>query len=132
QQRPPMHSAVRVDGRRLYELARRGVEIERAPRTVVVHAIELLRFDSPLVAIGVRCGKGTYIRSLAADLGAALGVGAHLTALRRMRVGPFGIAAAVPLATLTAATPLLTPAQALADHATVPLDDAQVRDVRAG
>ena len=132
QQRPPMHSAVRIDGRRLYELARRGVEIERAPRTIVVHAAELLGFESPTARIRVRCGKGTYIRSLAADLGDVLGVGAHLTALRRTRVGPFGVAQAVPLAALSPETPLLTPAEALADHAAVPLDASQARDVRAG
>ncbi|MGZ3440688.1 MAG: tRNA pseudouridine(55) synthase TruB [Polyangia bacterium] len=132
QQRPPMHSAVRVGGQRLYELARRGVEVERQERTVVVHALELVAYAAPTATLRVRCGKGTYVRSLAADLGAVLGVGAHLTALRRTRVGPFTIAQAVPLDTLTAGTPLMTPAEALADHATVPLDDAQVRDVRAG
>jgi tRNA pseudouridine55 synthase len=132
QQRPPMHSALRVGGQRLYELARRGLEVEREQRTVLVHAIELTGFDAPALTLRVRCGKGTYIRSLAADLGAALGVGAHLTALRRTRVGPFTVADAVTLAALSPDTPLTTPAEALADHATVPLDDAQVRDVRAG
>lgn len=132
QQRPPMHSALRVGGQRLYELARRGVEVERAPRTVVVHAAELLAFDAPAARIRVRCGKGTYVRSLAADLGDALGVGAHLAALRRTRVGPFAIADAVPLDTVSPGTRLLTPAEALADHATVPLDAAQVIAVRAG
>ncbi len=132
QQRPPMHSALRVAGQRLYELARRGLEVERQERTVVVHAIELLAFDTPSARISVRCGKGTYVRSLAADLGSALGVGAHLTALRRTRVGPFAIAQAVALDTVGPATPLMTPAEALADHATVALDDAQVRDVRDG
>ncbi|HXU67695.1 MAG TPA: tRNA pseudouridine(55) synthase TruB [Polyangia bacterium] len=132
QQTPPMHSAVRVGGKRLYEFARAGVEVERAARPVVVHAIELLAFESPTVRILVRCGKGTYIRALAADLGAVLGVGAHLTALRRTQVGPFAIAQAVTLEALAATTPLLSPAEALADHATVPLDEAQTRDVRAG
>jgi tRNA pseudouridine55 synthase len=132
QQRPPMHSALRVGGQRLYELARRGIEVEREPRTVVVHALEVVDFAPPLATLRVRCGKGTYVRSLAADLGAVLGVGAHLTALRRTRVGPFTVAQAVALDTLAPATPLMTPAEALADHATVPLDDAQVRDVRAG
>ena len=132
QQTPPMHSALKVGGKRLYEFARAGVEIERAARPVVVHAIELIAFASPLARIVVRCGKGTYIRSLATDLGAVLGVGAHLTALRRTRVGPFGLADAVRLDALAAETPLLGLADALADHATVPLDAAQVRDVRAG
>jgi len=84
------------------------------------------------VRIRVRCGKGTYIRSLAADLGAVLGVGAHLTALRRTRVGPFDVAHSTALDRLSPETSLLTPAEALADHATVPLDASQVRDVRAG
>lgn len=132
QQRPPMHSAVRVGGQRLYKLAHQGIEVERQPRAVVVHAIELVACEAPLARIRVRCGKGTYIRSLAADVGAVLGVGAHLTALRRTRVGPFGPDRAVALDALSPETPLVSPAQALADHATVPLDDAQVRDVRAG
>lgn len=132
QQRPPMHSAVRVGGQRLYKLAHQGLEVERQPRAVVVHAIELVAYEAPLARLRVRCGKGTYIRSLAADVGAVLGVGAHLTALRRTRVGPFGLDRAVALDALSPETPLVSPAQALADHATVPLDDAQVRDVRAG
>ena len=132
QQRPPMHSALRVGGQRLYKLAHQGLEVEREPRAVVVHAIELVAYEAPVARLRVRCGKGTYIRSLAADLGAALGVGAHLTALRRTRVGPFGLSQAVTLEALSAGTPLTSPAEALADHATVPLDEAQVRDVRAG
>ncbi len=132
QQRPPMYSAVRVGGRRLYEFARQGVEVEREPRAVVVHAIELLAFAAPSLRLRVRCGKGTYIRTLATDLGAVLGVGAHLTALRRTQVGPFDLAQALPLSALLATTHLVSPAEALADHATVPLDDGQVRDVRAG
>ncbi|HEY1586123.1 MAG TPA: tRNA pseudouridine(55) synthase TruB [Polyangia bacterium] len=132
QQRPPMHSALRVGGQRLYELARRGIEVERTPRAVVVHSAALVSFEAPTARIVVRCGKGTYIRSLAADLGDVLGVGAHLTALRRTRVGPFDVAQAVALDALSPQTPLLTPAEALADHATVPLDAAQVRDVRDG
>jgi tRNA pseudouridine55 synthase len=132
QQRPPMHSALRVGGQRLYELARQGLEIERKARTVVVHSFELLAFEAPMATVRVRCGKGTYVRSVAADLGAELGVGAHLTALRRTRVGPFTIAQALSLDALTAELRLMSPAEALADHATVPLDDAQVRDVRAG
>jgi tRNA pseudouridine55 synthase len=132
QQVPPMHSALRVDGQRLYDLARRGVEVEREARPVVVHAIDVLRFEAPTLVFRVRCGKGTYIRSLAADLGAALGVGAHLTALRRTRVGPFALGHAVAIDTLGPETRLLGLAEALSDHATVPLDDAQMRDVRAG
>ena len=131
-QTPPMHSALRVGGRRLYELARQGLEVEREARPVVVHAVELQRCEPPLVVFRVRCGKGTYVRSLVGDLGERLGVGAHLTALRRTRVGAFSLADAVALDTVGAATALMSPAAALADHATVPLDAAQMRDVRAG
>jgi tRNA pseudouridine55 synthase len=132
QQRPPMHSAVRVDGQRLYKLAHRGLEVEREPRPVVVHTMRVLSYEAPRLRFHVRCGKGTYVRSLAADLGAALGVGAHLTALRRTRVGAFTLDHAVALDTLGPASPLTAPAEALADHATVPLDVEQTRDVRAG
>lgn len=132
QQRPPMHSALRVGGQRLYELARRGLEVERATRPVVVHALELVGWAPPRLALRVRCGKGTYVRSLVADLGAALGVGAHLTALRRTRVGAFTLAQAVALDTIGPATLLVSPAAALAGHATVALGAAEVVDVRAG
>jgi tRNA pseudouridine55 synthase len=131
-QRPPMHSALRVDGKRLYELARQGLEVEREARPVEVHALEVTAWAPARLGLRVRCGKGTYIRSLAADLGDALGVGAHLTALRRTRVGAFGLDRAVAIDTLGPTTPLLTPAEALADHAALALDPQAVRDVRAG
>ena len=89
QQVPPMYSAVHHEGRRLYELARAGVEVERQPREVVVHAIEVEAMDGPSVRLRIVCGKGTYVRSLAADLGAALGCGAAVAQLIRTRVGPF-------------------------------------------
>jgi len=100
---PPMYSAVRVAGRRLHEAARAGEEVERAPRTVRVHALELDGVAPPdagglvLARLRVRCGKGTYVRTLAADLGRALGVPAHLAALRRVEASGFGVAEAVPL-----------------------------------
>jgi tRNA pseudouridine55 synthase len=131
-QRPPMHSALKVGGQRLYELARQGLEVERQPRPVRIDVIELFGCDGPRLPLRVRCGKGTYIRSLVADLGEALGVGAHMTALRRTEVGPFTLGDAVTLEALGPATPLRSPADALADHAAVPLDLAQVRDVRDG
>ena len=99
---PPMFSAIHAGGRRLYELARAGVEIERAPRRVRIDAIELLAWTSPCILVRIACGKGTYIRSLAADLGAALGCGAHVEALQRTRVGGFRLADAVPWALLRA------------------------------
>ncbi len=87
---PPMVSAVKVGGKRLHELARAGIEVERAARPVTVHRFDVVATPDPLVfAVEVDCSSGTYIRSLAADLGTALGGGAHLRALRRVAVGPF-------------------------------------------
>jgi tRNA pseudouridine55 synthase len=100
-QRPPMYSAVRVGGRRLHQAARSGEEVDRAAREVRVDALELVSFepgrDLALARIAVRCGKGTYVRTLAADLGRALGVPAHLAALRRTAAGPFRIEDAMAL-----------------------------------
>jgi len=101
QQVPSSFSAIKVDGRRAYELARAGEAVELAARPVTIHAFELLgmRREGATVDLDVRveCSSGTYIRSLARDLGAALGVGGHLTVLRRTRVGPFAVADAVTL-----------------------------------
>jgi len=99
---PPMHSALKRNGRPLYELARQGIEVERAPRPVTVYAIDCLGFAGDLLSLRVACSKGTYIRVLAADIGQALGCGAHLTALRRTRVGDLELAGAVTLAALEA------------------------------
>jgi tRNA pseudouridine55 synthase len=99
---PPMHSALKRDGRPLYEYARKGIEIEREARPVVVHAIDLVSFEGDRLSLRVDCGKGFYVRTLAEDIGAALGCGAHLTALRRERVGPFDLADAIALAELEA------------------------------
>lgn len=97
EQRPPMYSALKVGGRRLYDLARRGETVERATREVEVYRLDVLGYQAPDLALAVECSKGTYIRSLADDLGRALGVGAHLAVLRRTRVGPFDLARAVTL-----------------------------------
>ncbi|HEX2118657.1 MAG TPA: tRNA pseudouridine(55) synthase TruB [Acidimicrobiales bacterium] len=98
EQIPPMVSAVSVGGRRLHELARAGVEVERAARPVTVHRFEVSPGSDPGVyRIEVDCSSGTYVRSLAADLGTALGGGAHLRRLRRTAVGPFAVEQAVPL-----------------------------------
>jgi len=99
---PPMHSALKRDGRPLYELARQGIEVERAPRPVTIHGIDQLDFSGEELRLSVTCSKGTYIRVLAADIGAALGCGAHLTALRRTRVGDLALAGAVTLADIEA------------------------------
>jgi tRNA pseudouridine55 synthase len=96
-QLPPMHSALKHEGRRLYELAREGVEVERAPRRVRVHAIGVVAFDTPVLVLDVRCSKGTYIRTLAEDIGEALGCGAHLAGLRRTATGDFDIDDAITL-----------------------------------
>mgnify|MGYP000635712115 CR=1 FL=1 len=79
-----------------------GVEVEREPRTITIHELELLEFDSPVASIRVRCSKGTYVRSLAEDVGRALGCGAHVARLRRTRAGPFGLDDSVALSTLEA------------------------------
>lgn len=101
-QRPPMYSAVKHEGKRLYDLARQGVEVEREPREVVVHRIELREWAPPKAAIEVDCGKGFYMRGLAHDLGAAVGCPAHLSALTRSRVGPFTLDDALTLEELEA------------------------------
>jgi len=97
EQRPPAFSAVHVGGMRAYKLAREGQAAELAARPVVVHAIEILGYDWPFLCLRIDCGKGTYIRSLARDIGNALEVGAYVSELRRTRVGPALIESAVTL-----------------------------------
>jgi tRNA pseudouridine55 synthase len=99
-QTPPMYSAVHHEGRRLYELARAGVEVVRQPREVTVHRIDVLELSGDRVTVRVVCGKGTYVRVLAADLGADLGSGGAVEHLVRMRVGPFSRADALPVGAL--------------------------------
>jgi tRNA pseudouridine55 synthase len=94
-QRPPAFSAVKVEGRKLYEAARAGQPIEAEARPIHVAAFEVLRFEAPDVDVRVRCSSGTYVRVLAADLGDALGCGAHLTRLVRTAIGPFELRDAV-------------------------------------
>lgn len=101
-QTPPMYSALKRDGRPLYEYARRGETVERAPRQVRIERIAVLRVLGEEVEIAVDCSKGTYIRTLADDIGEALGCGAHLAALRRTRVGPFLLENAVSLGDIEA------------------------------
>ncbi|MBX2824383.1 MAG: tRNA pseudouridine(55) synthase TruB [Gammaproteobacteria bacterium] len=86
---PPMYSALKVDGQRLYRLAREGKTVERKPRRVTIHAIRVLHLEDGLAAIEVQCSKGTYIRSLVEDIGEALGCGAHVESLHRTSVSPF-------------------------------------------
>lgn len=94
-QTPPMYSAKKVGGKKLYDLARRGITIERAPVKVRLQ-IDLLRYEYPELELLVDCSKGTYIRSLAHDLGQMLGCGAHLSQLTRLRVGPFSLEECIP------------------------------------
>ena len=101
---PPMHSALKRGGVPLYRLARRGEQVERAPRRVTIRALELVERGSEHLGLRVRCSKGTYVRVLAEDIGRALGCGAHLSALRRTASGSFGIQDAAPLESLDAMT----------------------------
>lgn len=100
EQIPPMHSAIKMDGQPLYKLAHQGLEVERKPRRVQIYSLELLSIQGDVLEIDVHCSKGTYIRTLAEDIGAALGCGAHLAGLVRTQAGPFQLEAAVDMATL--------------------------------
>ena len=126
---PPMVSALKVDGVRLHQLAREGIEIEREPRPITVHEFDVQETSEPLVLVArVRCGGGTYIRSLGADLGRALGGGAHIRALRRHTTGPYSLDESC-----TIDEPVLLPVRdavrALPTHV---LTDAEVDDVLYG
>lgn len=130
---PPMHSALKKDGKALYEYARAGIEIEREAREVTIHALNMAleHADSALPAIKmiVKCSKGTYIRTLGEDVGEALGCGAHLSALRRIGTGGFEVAQCVTLAALEAMTEeerlscLMPVNSLLGEHTVVMLDD---------
>lgn len=100
QQIPPMHSALKKGGKKLYELARQGVTVEREPREVEIMRLEIVNWDPPCVTVDVECSKGTYIRALARDLGELLGVGAHLSGLVRTASGRFRVEDAVDLQTV--------------------------------
>jgi tRNA pseudouridine55 synthase len=87
---PPMHSALKHEGRRLYELARAGLVVERAPRRIRIHALELIRIEGAEITLDLRCSKGTYVRTLVEDMAERLGTHGHVTALRRLAVGAYG------------------------------------------
>lgn len=157
-QTPPMYAALHYAGRRLYELARQGVTVDVPARAAYVERLDLVTYAPPLLTLDVLCGKGTYVRALARDLGAALGCGGHLAALRRTAVGTFRIEDAIPLVALeqdsrtganqaqhTETTPpprhtpspllhrwLLPPETAVADWDVLDLDDDNARRVRNG
>ena len=113
---PPMYSALKRDGKAYYEYAREGITLEREARPVTIHALELVAYDAPMLKIRVTCSKGTYVRVLGEDIGAALGCGAHLNALRRIQVGALTSETMITLEDLQAhAEPLslLAPVDAL-------------------
>ena len=130
-QLPPMHSALKKDGRALYEYARAGIEVERVPRPIRIHSIDVVHWQGDELVIDVSCSKGTYIRTLAEDIGAALGFGAHLSALQRTASGSLGLAAAITLDALATLSEeqrearLLPPDVLLADWPRVELDDSE-------
>lgn len=97
---PPMHSAIKVDGKRVYESARKGIEVKMEPRPVTVSDFEITRFELPEIDFRIVCSKGTYIRSLARDLGQKLKVGAYMSSLIRTRIGEFSLSKAEDLSTL--------------------------------
>jgi tRNA pseudouridine55 synthase len=100
QQRPPAFSAIHVQGVRAYKLARGGQTLDLPPRTVRIDRIDILKYTWPTLSIRITCGRGTYIRSLARDLGLALNTGGHLASLRRTAVGPYTLSQAVPITRL--------------------------------
>ena len=138
QQIPPMHSALKHQGRPLYEYARAGIEIDRPPRRVRIAALDLVECAPPRVVFDVQCSAGTYVRTLAQDIGAALGCGAHLTGLTRTAAGDFTLAGACDLATLESLSPdarharLLPPDSLLEYLPRVCVDDNDATALRQG
>lgn len=138
EQIPPMHSALKHQGRPLYEYARAGIEIERPPRRVTIRRLDVIEWAPPRVVIEVQCSAGTYVRTLAQDIGAALGCGAHLTALTRLASGDFKLVDAATLADLEAmsseerAAHLLQPDRLVAHLPAVHVDAAQAAALRQG
>jgi tRNA pseudouridine55 synthase len=139
EQVPPPYSAVKVKGRKAYEMARKGEEVQLEPRKIQVYSLDILEWDPPEVVIDAYCSSGTYIRSLANDLGESLGTGAYLIGLRRTKSGRFTLREAVPLRRLKEAFQagdwyryLIPAADALGDWPMVELDPDQVELVRHG
>ena len=138
QQVPPMHSALKRDGKPLYEYARAGITLQREPRAVYIHTLELLELAPPQLRLRVRCSKGTYVRVLGEDIGAALGCGAHLGALRRTAIGGLAMTHAVTLEQLAACPAeergkYLQPVDTLlSSFPALVLDDALARRFRQG
>ncbi|MCA9913366.1 MAG: tRNA pseudouridine(55) synthase TruB, partial [Anaerolineae bacterium] len=134
---PPMYSAIKQGGKKLYELARQGETVEREARSVTIHSLEILSWNAPDFELLVTCSSGTYIRSLAYDIGEALGIGAYLTGLVRTRSGSFTVENALNLDDLLQADEdfsahLLPPLTALADWQIVPVKDEQIQAIIQG
>ena len=135
---PPMYSALKKDGKRLYELAREGKNVERAPRRVTIHELSLIKFDAQRPQLRVSCSKGTYVRTLMEDLAASMDTLAHVTALRRVAISPFGEAPMVSMAHLEAADQagldglLIAPDRALTSFAAVSLSSTEAHYLRHG
>lgn len=139
EQVPPPYSAVKIKGKKAYEMAREGEEVELLPRTIQVYNLELLEWAPPEAVIDVYCSSGTYVRSLAHDVGIALGCGAHLVGLRRTKSGRFTLRDAVPLRKLREAFDmgnwyqyLIPAAEALSDWQAIELNQEMVEAVRHG
>ncbi len=139
EQTPPQYSAVKVQGRKAYEMARKGQEVELEPRIIQVHHLEVLEWAPPEVVVDVHCSSGTYVRSLANDLGETLGTGAYLVGLRRTKSGRFTLRDAVPLRKLQEAFQagnwyqyLIPAAEALGDWEARELNPDEVEEVRHG
>lgn len=139
EQTPPPYSAVKVQGRKAYEMARQGEEVDLTPRKIQVHHLEVLEWAPPEVVVDVHCSSGTYVRSLANDLGEKLGCGAYLVGLRRTKSGRFSLRDAVPLRKLQEAFTagnwyqyLIPAAEALGDWPAVELSPDEVEAVRHG
>ena len=137
-QTPPMFSAIKQNGQPLYKLARKGIEVERAERRVEIASLELLTYDPPFVSLLVTCSRGTYVRTLADDIGRELGCGAALQELRRTASGPFIVGAAVTLHELESADSILferlviTPSEAIGHLPEIQLSDNGLGKVRHG
>lgn len=139
EQTPPPYSAVKVQGRKAYEMARQGEEVELAPRKITVHHLEVLEWAPPEVVIDVHCSSGTYVRSLANDLGVMLGCGGYLVGLRRTKSGRFSLRDSVPLRKLQEAFAagnwyqyLIPAAEALGDWTSLELNPDEVEAIRHG
>ena len=137
---PPMYSAIKVNGQKLYDLARKGREVERQPRSITIHELEMLDFSGNEARLRVRCSKGTYIRTLCKDIGEALGCGGCMAALRRVEAGEYTLEGAIPLRELLEISErgedvehLLRPVDTMfASHPAFQLSEKQARLVKNG